>query len=300
MRQGSVWPKSVVVALIAVSLAIAAGLLAWRLSAQSTPPALAATSVFPQPAQKDRVVLWAVGDGADGSSTSRRLASQIARTRFDRLLYLGDVYERGTASEFRTNYAPSYGRMRAKTWPTPGNHDWPRHPEGYDPYWANVTGGRPPTWYQKRVAGWQIISLNSEAPHSADSPQGRWLERQLRRPGTCRLAFWHRPRFSAGAHGDQKDMAPVWDALRGHAAIVVNGHDHDMQRLRPINGITEFVSGAGGRELYDVDESDPHLAFANDRTYGALKLELRRGVARYAFVALGGRVLDSGTISCRP
>ena len=300
-QRSLVWPKRIFVAVLAVLLAIAAGMLAWRFSAQAAPPpSFAAAGVFPQPPQKDRAVLWAVGDGADGSETARRLASQIARTRFDRLLYLGDVYERGTASEFRSNYAPSYGRMRAKTWPTPGNHDWPRHAEGYDPYWAQVAGGRPPTWYGETVAGWQVISLNSEAPHTAGSPQGRWLERQLRRPGTCRLAFWHRPRYSAGLHGYEKDIAPLWDALRGHASIVVNGHDHDMQRLRPIDGITEFVTGAGGRELYNVDESDPRLAFTNDRSFGALRLELRRGVARYAFVALGGRILDSGTITCRP
>jgi len=94
-------------------------------------------------------------------------------------------------------------------------------------------------------------------------------------------------------------MAPLWNTLRGHAAIVLGGHDHDMQRFKPIDGITEFVSGAGGHELYTVHD-DPRLAFANDDTYGALRLRLRRGAAAYAFIATDGRILDSGTVRCRP
>ena len=95
-------------------------------------------------------------------------------------------------------------------------------------------------------------------------------------------------------------MAPIWDALRGKAAIVVTGHEHSMQRLRPIDGITSFVSGAGGHGLYDLRRDDPRLAFGDDRHYGALRLRLRRGEARYAYVSSSGRVLDSGTLRCRP
>ena len=95
-------------------------------------------------------------------------------------------------------------------------------------------------------------------------------------------------------------MAPIWDALRGKAAIVVTGHEHSMQRLRPIDGITSFVSGAGGHGLHDLRRDDPRLAFGDDRTYGALRLRLRRGEARYAYVSSAGRVLDSGALRCRP
>ena len=39
--------------------------------------------------------------------------TRIAAASFDRLLYLGDVYERGSASDFRVNYATTYGRLAA-------------------------------------------------------------------------------------------------------------------------------------------------------------------------------------------
>src|SRR5439155_808365 len=192
-------------------------------------------------------VVWAVGDGADGSAPAKALAARIAADRPARLLYLGDVYDDGSAGDFVDNYRPVYGRLDTRTAPTPGNHDWPQHDEGYDPHWQRVRGRRTPAYYTFGAAGWQLISLNSEIAHDAGSPQLRWLRATLaRRRGTCRLAYWHRPRFSAGKHGDQDDTQPLWSALRGRTAIVLTGHDHNMQRLRPIDGITEFVSGAGG------------------------------------------------------
>jgi 3-phytase len=274
---------------------------ATRNSARSPSRGGAADGSFIASTRSRRAVVWAVGDGGDGSDEAKALARTIKATRPHRLLYLGDVYPEGSAADFSERYAPVYGRLASITAPTPGNHDWPRHEEGYDRYWKRVTGKKPPPYYSFTAGGWQLLSLNSEAPHGPLSAQLSWLRTKLRRPGTCRLAFWHRPRFSAGTgHGDQEDVAPLWDALRQRAAIVVNAHDHDMQRLRPRDGITQFVSGAGGHSRYEIDFGYPGLAFGNDGDSGALRLELRRGVARYAFVTAEGRTLDSGSVSCRP
>jgi hypothetical protein len=250
----------------------------------------------------EQATIWAVGDGADGGAPARAVAARIAAGDVDRLLYLGDVYERGSEQDFRTHYATTYGPLAPKTAPTPGNHDWPRHTSGYDPYWQRaLKREKTASWYAFRAAGWTLISLNSETDHDAGSPQERWLRSILTKPGTCRIAFWHRPRFNAGGHhGDAGDMAPIWNALRGKATIVVAGHEHSMQRLRPIDGITSFVSGAGGHGLYDLRGDDPRLAFGEDGTYGALRLRLRRGEARYAYVSRDGSVLDKGTLRCRP
>jgi acid phosphatase type 7 len=277
--------------LVVLALAIAA-------CGASDPAPATGTGRPPPPAPTRHTVLWAAGDGADGGEAGRAVVARIAAGRVDRLLYLGDVYEDGTAGDFRDNYAPGYGRLAARTAPTPGNHDWPNHATGYDPYWRRALGRKLPHWYAFTAGGWQVLSLNSEAPHGRGSPQVRWLRARVRAPGTCRIAFWHRPRFSAGRHGDQSDVAPLWDALRGRASIAIAGHDHDMQRLKPTGGITEFVAGAGGNELYRVDRDD-RVAFSNDTDHGALRLDLRPGRATWAFVTAAGRVLDRGTLRCR-
>ena len=265
---------------------------------------LAGRGAFLSSTGGDRAVLWAVGDGADGGAKAKSVAARIATGRVDRLLYLGDVYGTGApdgdgdADDYLEHYVTVYGGFVGRTSPTPGNHEWPQRTEGYEAFWSSRTKPMP-AYYAFDTAGWRVLSLNSKAPHGPGSPQLRWLTRELERPGTCRLAFWHRPRFSAGRHGDQKDVAPLWDALRGRATIVVNGHDHNMQRLHPIDGITELVSGAGGHGLYEV-KRDPRVAFGSDDVYGALRMTLTHGRADLAFVAADGGVLDRHRVTCRP
>jgi acid phosphatase type 7 len=276
------------------ALAVAAVVVARR---QAAPPATpVGNQAFVAPAQPDAPAeLWAVGD-VSTTSASRAVAARIGRARPDRVLYLGDVYERGTAAELR-DFADVFGSLVNRMAPTPGNHDWPNHRTGYDPYWRSVTGAPTPPWYAFRIGGWRVVSLNSETPYNA--AQLRWLRTQLRAaPGNCTLAFWHRPRFSAGMHGDQTDVELLWRAVRGRARLVLSGHDHDMQRLRPISGTTLLVSGAGGRSRYGVDESDRRLAFSDERHNGALRLRLRPGHAAMAFVAADGSVLDRSSARC--
>jgi hypothetical protein len=245
-----------------------------------------------------RVVVWAVGDGADGSDVARRLAGRIHADRPDRFLYLGDVYPNGTARDFRRHYAPVYGRLAEITSPTPGNHEWANRGAGYQPYWRGVTRRAQSYWYSLSLAGWEIVSLSSEAPHDAASPQLRWLRKRLEGPGTCRLAFWHRPRYSAGTvHGDAPDTEPFWRALRGHVRLVVNGHDHLLQRLRRRAGITEFVSGAGGDVLYGRHR-DSRLAFARSGVTAGLRIVLEPGRARLKFISVDGEVLDTSEVRC--
>jgi Calcineurin-like phosphoesterase len=244
-------------------------------------------------------IVWAIGDGADGGSDSRAVAAMVGSQRVDRLLYLGDVYETGTAREFQVNYDSPYHRFNAVTAPTIGNHEWSNIAMGYVPYWTAVRGTPPPLWYAFAASGWQLISLNSNVPTSPD--QLAWLNSligQTPRYGTCRLAFMHHPVFSAGLHGDLSALQGVFGELEGHASIVLSGHDHDMQRLQPVDGITPYVDGAGGRELYPVDRTDPRLAFADDTHHGALRIKLRPGRAVLTFLAEDGTPLDQSTVSC--
>lgn len=290
----------ILVAVIVLAAVIVAA-VAVAVTRRDAPPAHPVPNhAFGSVTGDNRATVWAVGDGADGSTDAKALARRIAAARPDRVLYLGDVYPAGSAQDFATHFQPVYDRLVGRMAPTPGNHEWPNHLSGYDPYWRRITGAATPPWYAFRAGGWQFLSLNSEAAHDPHSRQLRWLRRQLRARGTCRLAFWHRPRFSAGTHGDQSDVAPLWRALRGHAALVLNGHDHDLQRLRPIDGLVELVAGAGGHGLYDIDRSYRGLAFANDQLDGAVRIDLRPGRASARFIAVDGRTLDTSTITCRP
>ena len=43
--------------------------------------------------------------------------------------------------------------------PTPGNHEWDRLHDGYEPFWREVTGETPPPYYSFRAGGWQVLSV---------------------------------------------------------------------------------------------------------------------------------------------
>lgn len=239
--------------------------------------------------------VWAVGDANPPRSAG--VARLIRQADPDRILYLGDVYPRGSRDDFR-RWAKPFGRLVRRMAPTPGNHDWPEAREGYEPFWEKVTGETPPTYYTFRAGGWEILSVNAEHPERRAVKN--WLGERVLSGGDCRIAFWHRPRYSAGFHdGGNRQVKEYWEALQGHTRMIVTGHDHNMQRMRARDGIVEFVAGAGGRRLYPVDESDRRLAVSNDTRYGALHLALSPGRARWRFVAVGGGVLASGLVRCR-
>jgi len=278
------------VALIAAAVAVVA------ISRGGEPEKPAA---FVRPAGDAPATVWAIGDSADGRPAASRVADLIARGKPDRVLYMGDVYESGTAEEFAGRYEPAYGRFAEITAPTPGNHDWSNREEGYDAYWEEEKDTETPDFYDFRIAGWQLIALNSEDEHGPGSAQVKWLQGRLKGPGNCRLAFWHRPRFSAGSHGDDPTQDTLWKPLPGKAAIVVNAHEHNLQRLKTWQGIAQYIVGAGGHSHYFVHEEDPRLAFSNDTEDGALRIDLRPGRATMSFVAVDGRVLDRSTVRCR-
>jgi 3',5'-cyclic AMP phosphodiesterase CpdA len=250
----------------------------------------------PVAASRSATIVWAVGDGGNGSAEAKRLAGTIAADQPRRVLYLGDVYERGTARDFSKRFATVYGALAKRMAPTPGNHDWPNHAAGYDPYWRKVTGRRLAHHYAFSLGGWRIISLNSQTPD--DAGQLAFLRRQLN-GRRCVLAFMHRPRFNAGLHhNEERDVDAIWQALRGHATLLLAGHDHNLQRFKPVDRTTQLVIGAGGRERYAVNGADPRLAYSNDRADGALRMQLRPGVARLRIVRADGRVLDRSTVHC--
>jgi predicted phosphodiesterase len=249
-------------------------------------------------ASRAGAIVWAVGDGGNGSDEARQVADLIAGDRPRRVLYLGDVYETGTAADFRERFATVYGSLARRMDPTPGNHDWGRHAVGYDPYWRRVKGRRMPHHYALSVGGWRVISVNSETPR--DRAQLGFLRRELARvDGSCALVFMHRPRFNAGLHRDeQRAVDPLWRELRGKAAILLSGHDHDLQRFKPVDGTVQLVIGAGGRERYRVKQGDRRLAFARNGVDGALRMRLNPGVAQLSIVAANGDVLDRSTVHC--
>lgn len=231
-------------------------------------------------------------------------AKLIAAQHPDAVLALGDLqYEEGSLDAFRQWYGSSWGRFKAITHPAPGNHEYGTDgAAGYKAYF-----GVSRTWRSFDLGAWHLVALDSECDRiggcAAGSLQERWLRADLARSQKrCTLAYWHRPRYSNGLHGSDAATAALWQDLAAVGAeIVLSGHDHDYERLRPHDGIRSFVVGTGGRSLYPLRPFRVGSAKAWNKGFGALRLELHDGWYAWRFLSVpGGPVFkDAGRADCR-
>jgi hypothetical protein len=267
------------------------------------------------PVASEEVVLVGAGDIANckrlgGAIATARLLDRIPGTIFT----AGDnAYERGSANDFEKCYEPTWGRHKARTRPALGNHDL-RTDDGrpYYSYFGDNAGPGGRGYYSYDLGSWHIISLNSGDDSDDRSPQGRWLQEDLKaNPSDCILAYWHSPRFSSGPHGSDKRVRDLWRLLyEAGAEIVISGHDHLYERFAPQNpkgkadperGIRQFIVGTGGAGVYKFKKPKPNSEVRDNSTYGVLKLTLGSGTYQWEFVPIApGNFTDSGSGTCTP
>jgi hypothetical protein len=262
-------------------------------------------------AQASDPVLVGAGDIADCSLTQDEETANLLDNIPGTVFTLGDnAYPDGTLTQFNDCYEPSWGRHKSRTNPVPGNHDYRvSGAAGYFDYFGAAAGERSQGYYSYNLGEWHIIALNSEIPKGAGSAQGQWLRADLAaNPSVCTLAYWHRPLFSSGEHGNNSAFQALWQALYEYGAdVVLNGHDHSYERFAPQNpsgqadpnGIREFVVGTGGAALYSFDVIQPNSEVRNNTAHGVLKLTLHSTSYDWQFVPIAGQTFtDSGTANC--
>ncbi len=264
------------------------------------------------PAPGAPIVLAAAGDAEGGELNAKLVADLMDTWNPNMVLYLGDVYEKGTPTEFDNWYAPDQylGRFQDITNPVIGNHEYENGAApGYFGYWGN-----PPSYYSVDSGDWHFIQLNSTSQFNqrdVNSPQYNWLLQDLQSStSTCTIVSFHHPVFSVGPQGNTAEMMAIWGLLYDYGVdIVLTGHDHSYQRWEPLDGagnpnsdgITSFVVGASGHGVQSFVRSDSRLAFGSDSptiSRGALRLTLNPGGAGFQYVNTLGQVLDSGSIPC--
>jgi hypothetical protein len=261
------------------------------------------------PAPTTDVVVAAAGDICTSAKSCAATAALIERLDPVRVLTLGDnAYPDGTFDQFASVYAPSWGRFKDRTSPSPGNHEY--HTPGARGYFDYFGPRAPAEYYSFDLGSWHLISLNSEIPLSAGSTQAQWLRADLAaHPSTCILAYWHTPRFSSGSHhGSNSRLAPLWDVLlAGGADLVLNGHEHNYERFAPQDGngvarpdgIREFVVGTGGASHYPFGTPIANSEARDSTSFGVLELVLRETGYEWEFVPVAGATFtDSGSGSC--
>ncbi len=276
----------------ALPLVVAFGLT--LVACASSVPEATARAVAPHPARPMVVRVAAAGDIACASPPYP--AAQVDRCQYDDtsdlltaddidlVLALGDnQYDRGAYRAYSTYYDAWWGRVKAKTRPVPGNHEYDQdpsaRPRGYFRYFGKrVKGPDGLGYYSYDVpAGcapgqgvcWHFIALSSElcfapggcGPAAAGADPGpgnrmyEWLRADLNgHPDeryACTVAYWHHPLFSfSSLSGATAAPRPLWRLLyRARADIVLNGHSHNYQRWKPQTPSGRVAPGRGIREF---------------------------------------------------
>jgi hypothetical protein len=288
----------------------------------STPPPTPEPTPAPTPAPDP--VLVGAGDIAsctqdNDSITASLIDSVIAGAHGEVVVFTaGDnVYEYGTSDEFAQCYDPAWGRHKARTRPSAGNHDYATgNANGYFGYFGANAGEPARGYYSYTLGTWHIIVVNTSdecgiVECGSGSAQEQWLRADLAaNPAACTMAIWHHPLFSSGhLHGSSLRMRPLWQALYAHGVdVVVNGHEHNYERFAPQDpfgvhdpnfGIRQFIVGTGGESHYQEGPYLPNSEVANGNTYGVMKFTLHGGGYDWEFIPEPGQAFtDSGSVAC--
>ncbi len=265
-------------------------------------------------------VIAAVGDmvcaskGATTPTTCQHaaVADSILASAPNAFFTLGDnQYQAGALAEFQKAYHPTFGRLKAITRPTIGNHEYETpNAAGYFTYFGTAAGHPTRGYYSHDVGAWHIITLNSERDFAADGQQLAWLKADLAaHPNRCTLAITHKPRFSSRNHPYYPQFQPLFDTLRAaKAELLLSGHDHHYERFAPqtgsgaasADGLTQIVVGTGGHSLYRATTLVPNSLVHSGDGFGWLRLTLHPGAADLEYVPVAGNTFsERHTIVCR-
>ena len=267
------------------------------------------------PVSGGSAVVLAAGDIASCGSSGDEATGDLVASEPGSVLVLGDLaYESGTTQQFNDCYDPSWGPVKNRTYPSPGNHEYQTAgAAGYYNYFGAAAGDPRKGYYSFDLGSWHVVSLNSNCAQiggcGAGSPQEQWLRADLAaNPNTCTLAYWHHPLYSSGLHGNHPSVRALWQALYDYnAELVLSGHDHHYERFRPQTangasdpdrGIREFVVGTGGKSHYAIEAVQPNSEVRDSSTYGVLRLTLRTTGYDWRFLPVGGAFSDSGSGGC--
>ena len=269
----------------------------------------------PTPGPGDQVLVGA-GDIASCSSSGDEATAALIDDISGTVFTTGDnVYSNGTPAEFQDCYEPSWGRFKARTLPSVGNHEYATTgATGYFDYFGAAAGDPDKGYYSYDLGAWHVVVLNSNCSKvggcGAGSPQEQWLRADLASSGSaCTVAYFHHPRFSSATITGTTSVTPLWQALYDAGTeLVLNGHAHVYERFAPMDpdgnldlaaGIRQITIGTGGTGLHAWGTIKANSEVRSNGAYGVLKLVLRSGSYSWQFVPVAGaNFSDTGSATC--
>jgi len=250
---------------------------------------------------KDGSVRFAVlGDTGTGSGKQRDVAATMVRYRaafpFEFVLMMGDnMYGGESAKDFEAKFSDPYKELLAqnvKFYAALGNHDQALQTNYVN---FNMDGKE---YYRLKKGNVAFYALNS---NYMDKKQVEWLQDELAKDTSdWKVAFMHHPPYSSGGkHGSDKQLREIVEPIfvKYGVNVVLTGHDHFYERVKPQKGITYFVSGAGGKlRSGDLKGNSPLTAKGYDRDMSFMLFEVVDKQMYFQAISRTGQTIDSGVL----
>jgi hypothetical protein len=265
----------------------------------------------------------AVGDGPSNEVTSNAVAARIASVDPPLFLFLGDVYETGSFTEFRNHYGVSsldapgsstlWGATADVTQPTLGNHENASTTAFID-YWHQR-----PLFTKFTFGGVLFLDMNSNKSLKPGSRQYRFLQQAVTDPGAprCIVTFWHKPAVKNNTQVIAS-LSQAWALLANNGVdLLLAGNQHHMVEDKPLDAnftagtpqahLVQLVAGSGGHQLAGVSATPPgsRIAWSKGKTAGYIALTLNGAAGGNAATSIGwqfqnanGVSLRSGSVAC--
>jgi Calcineurin-like phosphoesterase len=245
-----------------------------------------------------------LGDFGTGDRTQYELAAQMAKVhqsfKYELVALVGDnIYGSERPQDFKKKFEDPYKPLLdagVKFYASLGNHD-AREQRFYKPF--NMDGKLYYTFSPKPEI--RFFALESTYPVPE---QIRWLEKELKASGSnWKIVFFHHPLYSSGdRHGSDLRLREVLEPLflANNISVVLTGHDHFYERVKPQNGITYFVVGSGGKlRSGNIDRSTGITAKGFDTDLAFMAAEIAGDEMYFNTVSRTGQTIDSGVLTRR-
>ncbi len=252
------------------------------------------------PLKEGSVRFAVIGDTGSGTDKQQQVGDMMVKYRtifpFEFVLMMGDnLYGGESAKDFEMKFSNVYKQLLAdkvKFYASLGNHDLPIQTNYVD---FNMNGKE---YYRIKKGNVAFYALNS---NYMDKKQVQWLEDELAKDTSdWKICFFHHPPYSsAGKHGSDKQLREIVEPIfvKYGVNVVLTGHDHVYERIKPQKGIYYWVSGAGGKlRSGDVNDASPLTAKGYDRDMHFMLFEVAGDQLYFQAISRTGETIDSGML----
>jgi 3',5'-cyclic AMP phosphodiesterase CpdA len=263
-------------------------------------PALVTAQELRLPNSDGSVKFAVIGDsgqpGTGQTTVAQQLTAWRAKFPFEFVLMTGDnLYGSERPRDYAKKFEIPYKALidaNVKFYASLGNHD----DDGQTQYKLfNMNGSKYYSFKPKDGVRFFAIDTNY-----VDRKQLEWLDKELAASGSdWKIAFFHHPLYSSGeTHGSadlQRELLePIF--LKHGVNVVIAGHEHFYERLKPQKGVAYFTLGSSAKLRKGDLEKSALTAYGNDTDYTFMLVEVVGDELYFQAINHKGTTIDAGSV----